>query len=249
MAHIIYYLNAKTVLNLSTTCKRLRSVADSKFTWNCLIARDFDSLSNAIGPNLEHRIRKPKDSYRLLSLISLRESGEKENNSDHTTNDSNQEQIDKLQTEMNNLQQLVSRLENPDTTEPLDAFQDKVLTALLKAKRKQCKDGLIVCRNIHGRPLLSIGVSRAEKGSSSASQSTIQQRSNIIEHVKQLISCKQGESSLSNDLVTQEVSLIKRDKQHCTTSAIKAEIIISGTFEIRELASIKTNCQWIPYVC
>ena len=84
MAHIIYYLDVKTVLNLSNTCRRLRSVADSKFTWNCLIARDFDSLSNAIGPNLEQRIRKPKDSYRLLSIISSRESGEKENNSDHT---------------------------------------------------------------------------------------------------------------------------------------------------------------------
>ena len=38
LAHIIYYLDAKTVLNLSTTCRRLRSVADSEFTWNCLIA-------------------------------------------------------------------------------------------------------------------------------------------------------------------------------------------------------------------
>ena len=51
---------------------------------------------------------------------------------------------------MSNMQQLVSRLENPEATEPLDAFQDKVLTALLKAKRKQSKDGLIVCKNTHG---------------------------------------------------------------------------------------------------
>ena len=101
---------------------------------------------------------------------------------------------------MSNMQQLVIRLENPDATEPLlDAFQDKVLTALLKAKRKQSKDGLFFCKNTHGRPLVLIGVSRAEKGSSSASQSTVRQRSKVIEHIKQFVSCKQGESSSSND--------------------------------------------------
>ena len=104
-------------------------------------------------------------------------------------------------------------------------------------EKKSSKDGVIYARNKCGRP-------QAENVSSTASSRTIRKHSSVIEHVITKISTGSIENRKdqnSKDIIAQQASLIKQNKENFVVSAKKAGLKIVSKFDIKDVAALKAE--------
>ena len=147
----------------------------------------------------------------------------------------------------NNTETVLTSLLSPNPESPLNEVQERVLTTLYKIKRKHSQDSVILLKNTHGRPIATTVIPQAEKGSSSASSSTVRQRSNFIEKIKEKIKC--SDEFASADLIHQDASLIRRNEEHFLNSSKAAGLNIQGKFSIKTWQPSRLTCQWKLFVC
>ena len=107
----------------------------------------------------------------------------------------------------------------------------------MKQKRKLSKSDNTVAKNVRGRPITLSVNRKAEVGSNSACASTIRYRSWKFEAF-QLISLVPARScsnteAIKDDLVSQQSSLIKRQKEIFLSDSHKARITLMKNFKLQ----------------
>ena len=87
-------------------------------------------------------------------------------------------------------------------------------------------------------------IPRAAAGSSTASNSCIRKRSQVVEKVLSDISGPTKNHSLPSGKVTQNASLINRNREMFVESAKEAGIKLVSKFDIKDVAALKAELPW-----
>ena len=90
---------------------------------------------------------------------------------------------------------------------------EKAFTIIYRQKVAASKDGYVYANKQHGKPTRLKHIPRAAAGSSTASNSCIRKRSQVVEKVLSDISGPTKNHSLPSDKVTQNASLINRHRE------------------------------------
>ena len=230
LQEIILNLDIKSALNLTSTCTAFQHVITQSL-WQKLLERDFPDIKLSLplctretyASLFQQKIASENTEKVLRDKISaLKNSLEK-----CTTSLKSKEK------ELNNI------LEPPDGR--ITPTGEKVFTTLSKQKQALSKDGYN-----HGKSTRLMNIPKALCGSSQESSSSIRKRSVIIENVVADISGSSSNSSfpLNKDNLTQQASVISRNKEVFLHSAKKEGINIVTQFDLKNVAALKAELPW-----
>ena len=115
----------------------------------------------------------------------------------------------------------------------LQLLKIKAFTIIYRQKVAASKDGYVYANKQHGRPTRLMHIPIAAAGSSTASNSCIRKRSQVVEKVLSDISGPAKNHSLPSDKVTQNASLINRNREMFVESAKEAGIKLVSKFDVK----------------
>ena len=235
LQEIILNLDIKSALNLISTCTAFQHLITQSL-WKKLLERDFPDIKLSLALCTRETyasIFQQKIASKNMEKVLRDKISALKNNLDKCTTS-----LKSKEEELNTI------LEPPDGR--ITPTGEKVFTTLFKQKQALSKDGYIYAHNSHGKPTRLMNIPKASSGSSQASSSSIRKRSVIIEKVAADISGSSSNSSfaLNKDNLTQQASVISRNKEVFLHSANKAGINIVTRFDLKNVAALKAELPW-----
>lgn len=120
-------------------------------------------------------------------------------------------------------------------------LQLKVFSSILKKKLGQSHNGFVYGNQEKGKPIRLMKVSQPQAGSSTASESTLKKRSQVLEHLTESISAP---TKSLEDIVCQEATTIRRNKKQFLESAAQSGLKITSSFTLKQVCSHCTLSSW-----
>ena len=119
---------------------------------------------------------------------------------------------------------------------PKLVYLRKVFLRILKKKIWQSQDGFVYAHQERGKPMKLLRVSQPQIGSSSASASTLKNRSQVIEKLTEdLSSPSTCTSTTETDVIHQTATSIRRKQQQFINSFKEGGVNIIQSFTLKQV--------------
>ena len=233
IGEILMLLDIKSIMKFSECCKAINNLL-TQGLWKKLIARDF--------PNSQLNWEvSTKQTY--ASLFKQKTGCQNTEVKLQNKIEDLEDKLNKCSTTLKTKEQELDEILKPEGTR-VAPIAEKAFTIIYRQKVAASKDGYVYANKQHGKPTRLMHIPIAVSGSSTASNSCIRKRSQVVEKVLSDISGPTKNHSLPSDKVTQNASLINRNREMFVESAKEAGIKLVSKFDIKDVAALKAELPW-----
>ena len=233
IGEILMLLDIKSIMKFSECCKAINNLL-TQGLWKKLIAQDF--------PNSQLNWEvSTKQTY--ASLFKQKTGCQNTEVKLQNKIEGLEDKLNKCSTTLKTKEQELDEILKPEGTR-VAPIAEKAFTIIYRQKVAASKDGYVYANKQHGKPTRLMHIPIAAAGSSTASHICIRKRSQVVEKVLSDISGPTKNHSLPSDKVTQNASLINRNREMFVESAKEAGIKLVSKFDIKDVAALKAELPW-----